>query len=251
MTSNCDVTKNVHQMQMTTIWPWTKPPHENFLRAPLNTRLRFFRNLLFQKLLQTVTTSEMVHFISVCSLFVFLISSGKKQISSLLTPWKKFFRRPCTVSKSSDFWACPLILNSHSIRAAVPNQGHICPSARVHLLCRRNKFTLTHKNGVHFHSSKSLKVLLKIQWISVIVFNLFVIRKIRGTCSSVEMLKGYMVKESLAIPGLEPDLLAAQVEQSAICTAHRPGAQNAPPRCTKALHTAPVHKSACVLHCSH
>jgi len=55
------------------------------------------------------------------------------------------------------------------------------------------------------------------------------------------MLKGYMVKESLAIPGLEPDLLAAQVEQSAICTAHRPGAQNAPPRCTK--RTAPVHKS--------
>ena len=68
VTSNCDVTNSAHQMQMTTIWPWTKTPHENFLRTPLNTRLRFFRKLLFQKLLQTVTTSEMVHFISVCSL---------------------------------------------------------------------------------------------------------------------------------------------------------------------------------------
>jgi len=26
MTSNCDVTNSAHQIQMTTIWPWTKPP---------------------------------------------------------------------------------------------------------------------------------------------------------------------------------------------------------------------------------
>jgi len=35
MTSYCDVTNSEHQIQMTTIWPWTKPPHENFLRTPL------------------------------------------------------------------------------------------------------------------------------------------------------------------------------------------------------------------------
>ena len=26
MTSNCDITNNEHQIQMTTIWPWTNPP---------------------------------------------------------------------------------------------------------------------------------------------------------------------------------------------------------------------------------
>jgi len=35
MTSNCDVTNSAHQIQMTTLWPWTKTPHENFLRTPL------------------------------------------------------------------------------------------------------------------------------------------------------------------------------------------------------------------------
>ena len=37
MTSNCDVINSAHQKQITTIWPWTKPPHENFLRTPLLT----------------------------------------------------------------------------------------------------------------------------------------------------------------------------------------------------------------------
>ena len=30
MTSNCDVTKSAHQIQMTTIWPWTNPSMKNF-----------------------------------------------------------------------------------------------------------------------------------------------------------------------------------------------------------------------------
>jgi len=30
-----DVTNSAHQIQITTIWPWTKLPHENFLRTPL------------------------------------------------------------------------------------------------------------------------------------------------------------------------------------------------------------------------
>jgi len=35
MTSNCDITKTTHQKQMTTICHWMKPPHEYFLRTPL------------------------------------------------------------------------------------------------------------------------------------------------------------------------------------------------------------------------
>jgi len=30
MTSNCDVTNSAHQKQITTIWPWTKPPPWKF-----------------------------------------------------------------------------------------------------------------------------------------------------------------------------------------------------------------------------
>ena len=40
MTSNCDVTKSAHQIQMTTIWPLTQTPHENFLRTPLAEMLK-------------------------------------------------------------------------------------------------------------------------------------------------------------------------------------------------------------------
>jgi len=35
MTSNCDVTYSLHQIQTSTICHWMKPPHENFLRTPL------------------------------------------------------------------------------------------------------------------------------------------------------------------------------------------------------------------------
>jgi len=48
MTSNCDVTNSAHQIKMTTIWPWTKNPHENFLRTPLlllNVRQSFLIRL--------------------------------------------------------------------------------------------------------------------------------------------------------------------------------------------------------------
>jgi len=44
----------------------------------------------------------------------------------------------------------------------------------------------------YLHSSKNLKVLLKIQRHFVILLSLFLIRNYRGTCSPVEMLKGYM-----------------------------------------------------------
>jgi len=41
MTSNCDVTKSAHQIQMTTICHWMKTPHENFLRTPLKVEHHF------------------------------------------------------------------------------------------------------------------------------------------------------------------------------------------------------------------
>jgi len=37
----------------------------------------------------------------------------------------------------------------------------------------------------------------------VIFLSLFVIRNFRGTCSSIEMLKGYMARESLGTPDLK------------------------------------------------
>jgi len=66
-----------------------------------------------------------------------------------------------------------------------------------------NILTLRHKNGIYLFSYKNTKVLLKIQWIFVILLSFFVIRYFRGACSSVEMLKGYMVRERLGIPVLK------------------------------------------------
>jgi len=65
-----------------------------------------------------------------------------------------------------------------------------------------NKVPLRHKNGVYLHSSKNQKVLFKIQWIFVILLSLFVIGNFGGTCSSVKMLKGFMVRERLVNPAL-------------------------------------------------
>jgi len=65
-----------------------------------------------------------------------------------------------------------------------------------------NIFTLRYKNGFFIYSSKNIKVLLKIQWIFVILLSLFVIRNFMGTCTSVEMLIRYMVRKSLRTPAL-------------------------------------------------
>jgi len=40
------------------------------------------------------------------------------------------------------------------------------------------------------------------KYIFVIYFSLFVTRNFRDTCSSSEMLKGYMVRETLGTPSL-------------------------------------------------
>ena len=63
---------------------------------------------------------------------------------------------------------------------------------------------LRHKNVVYLYSSKNLKVLLKVQWIVLIFLSLFVIRTSGVHArSSVDMLKGYIVRERLGTPALE------------------------------------------------
>jgi len=44
--------------------------------------------------------------------------------------------------------------------------------------------------------------MLIVKYILVIFHSLFVIRNFRGTCSSIEMLKGCMARESLITPDL-------------------------------------------------
>jgi len=65
------------------------------------------------------------------------------------------------------------------------------------------KYTLRHKYGVHLCSSKNLKFLLKLQWMFVILLSLYVIRNFSGTFSSVEMLKGCMVRKRLGTLDLD------------------------------------------------
>jgi len=72
----------------------------------------------------------------------------------------------------------------------------------VYILFTRNKLTLRYQNGVYLYSSENLEVLIKIKWIFLILFSLLVIRNLRCACSSVEMLKGYIVTEVLGASAL-------------------------------------------------
>jgi len=71
----------------------------------------------------------------------------------------------------------------------VPNLG-VRVLLGVHLPIWRGKFIVKPKQITLRHKTKSTfiipKVLLKIQWIFVLLHSLFVIRNFRGTCSSVE-----------------------------------------------------------------
>jgi len=51
------------------------------------------------------------------------------------------------------------------------------------------------------------KIILICKYIFVIFFMLFVIRNFRGTYLSIEMLKGYMARESLGTPVLNLNLV--------------------------------------------
>jgi len=65
-----------------------------------------------------------------------------------------------------------------------------------------NILPLRHKSRVHLYCSKNAKVLLKIQWIFVILLSLFV-NRFQGACSSVEMLKAYMARKRFWRPVLD------------------------------------------------
>jgi len=49
-------------------------------------------------------------------------------------------------------------------------------------------------------------VLLQIQWIFVILLSLFVTRNFSGTCSSVKILQGYMIREMLGTPVVDKNM---------------------------------------------
>ena len=61
---------------------------------------------------------------------------------------------------------------------------------------------------IFMHSSVNIifKIMLICKYIFVIFLKLFVIRNFRDTCSSIEMLKEYMARESLGTPVLNLDL---------------------------------------------
>jgi len=61
---------------------------------------------------------------------------------------------------------------------------------------------------IFIHSSVNIifKIMLIGKYIFVIFINLLVIRNFRGICSSIEMLKGYMARESLGTPVLNLNL---------------------------------------------
>jgi len=72
-----------------------------------------------------------------------------------------------------------------------------------YIYCTAAILTLRHKYGGYLYSSKNTKDLIKIQWIFFILLSFFVIRYFRGRCPSVEMLKGYMVRERLGTLALK------------------------------------------------
>jgi len=59
---------------------------------------------------------------------------------------------------------------------------------------------------IHSPVNIIFKIMLICKYIFVIFLNLFVIRNVRGTCSSIEMLKGCMARESLGTPVLNLNL---------------------------------------------
>ena len=65
----------------------------------------------------------------------------------------------------------------------------------VYLLNSRNKLTSRYK----IHSNDSS---INIQWNFVVLISLFVIKNFRGTSSPAELMKGYMVRETLGTPAL-------------------------------------------------
>ena len=75
-------------------------------------------------------------------------------------------------------------------------------------------FIVKYKNGFYLYSSKNLEVPLKIQSIFVILLSFLILKNFRGTCSSIEMLKGYMVRERLGTPVLEFKTTNSEVASS-------------------------------------
>jgi len=65
---------------------------------------------------------------------------------------------------------------------------------------------MSFRKFIHSSVNINFKIMLVGKYILVIFLNLFVIRNFRSTCSSIEMLKGYMARESLRTPVLNLNL---------------------------------------------
>ena len=59
---------------------------------------------------------------------------------------------------------------------------------------------------MHSSVNSIFKIMLIGEYIFASFLNLFVIRNFSGTCSSIEVLKGYMARESLGTPVLNLNL---------------------------------------------
>jgi len=71
MTSNCDATNSAHQMQMTTLWPWTKtPPMKIFCVRHWLATHRFtllVKSLQWNRNIRCSSSSRQIH--TLCELF--------------------------------------------------------------------------------------------------------------------------------------------------------------------------------------
>ena len=107
MTSNCDVTNNAHQIQMTTTCHWMKPPHESFLRTQLVVRdAGGRRHQLETNLLQLFAHPEYWELLSIISVIAFgvnIVAEQKKH------NWKRFFLYKFPLSSTLLLPPCPTI----------------------------------------------------------------------------------------------------------------------------------------------
>ena len=64
------------------------------------------------------------------------------------------------------------------------------------------------------------------KYIFVIILSLFVISNFRGTCSSIEILKGYMARESLGTPDIRSLVGVSSLRKNCFNNVYREGDHN-------------------------
>jgi len=93
----------------------------------------------------------------------------------------------------------PAVFRFHYLSQGFPTLGSdsdTLADLKGCICCSSNKSTFRHKTRVYVYSPENLKIILRLSGFFVLL-SLFVIRNVRGTRSSVEMLKGYTVRKRL------------------------------------------------------